>query len=288
MIKPLTTLILFAIFMSACQAQPTQTVAPTEMSQVATHTPTPTLVTDSMQTPIPTLTATPIITSAPVVTAQPVTCIQMNHLNKHAELSLFENAGVYWTRFDGFHWDLLEPVEQAIPAYKWGEVDETALKDAANAGAQVVAMVQFAPDWAQKYPGVACGPFAEAALDKFARFMHALVSRYSQPPYNIKYWEIGNEPDIDHSLVDPHSGYGCWGDQSDPYYGGGYYAEMLKATYGQIKEADPQAQLLIGGLLLDCDPTNPPRTSLNSGQYKDCTPSRFLEGILKNGGGDYF
>ena len=288
MIKPLTTLILFAIFMSACQAQPTQTVAPTEMSQVATHTPTPTLVTDPMQTPIPTLTATPIITSAPVVTAQPVPGIQMSHLNKPAELSLFENAGVYWTRFDGFHWDLLEPVEQAIPAYKWGEVDETALKDAANAGAQVVAMVQFAPDWAQKYPGVACGPFAESALDKFARFMHALVSRYSQPPYNIKYWEIGNEPDIDHSLVDPHSGYGCWGDQSDPYYGGGYYAEMLKATYGQIKEADPQAQLLIGGLLLDCDPTNPPRTSLNSGQYKDCTPSRFLEGILKNGGGDYF
>jgi hypothetical protein len=38
---------------------------------------------------------------------------------------------------------------------------------------------------------------------------------------------------------------------------------------------------LVGGLLLDCDPINPP-------ENKDCTPSRYLEGILKNGGGDYF
>jgi len=67
----------------------------------------------------------------------------------------------------------------------------------------------------------------------------------------------------------------------DEYYGGGYYAEMLKAVYPAIKEADPQAQVLIGGLLLDCDPTHPP-------EGKDCKPSKFLEGILKNDGGDYF
>jgi hypothetical protein len=288
MIKPLTILILSAIFMSACQAQPTQTVAPTQTSPPPTLTSAPTLVPQPTQTPVPTRTARPTVTTTPAVTAQPVTGIQMVHLNKPAELSLFENAGVYWTRYDGFHWDLLEPVEGATPAYKWEKIDETALKDAANAGAQVIAMIQFAPDWAQKYPGVACGPLTEAAMDKFARFMNALVSRYSQPPYNIRYWEIGNEPDIDHSLVPPHSGYGCWGEQSDPYYGGGYYAELLKATYGQVKKADPQANLLVGGLVLDCDPVNPPETSKNSGQFKNCASSRFLEGILKNGGGDYF
>ncbi len=118
--------------------------------------------------------------------------------------------------------------------------------------------------------------------------MNALVSRYSQPPYNIKYWEIGNEPDVDPSLVGGHSGFGCWGDPNDPYFGGEYYAEMLKASYGQIKKADPQAQVLVGGLLLDCDPNHPPETSKDSGEYRDCSSARFLEGILKNGGGDYF
>ena len=39
---------------------------------------------------------------------------------------------------------------------------------------------------------------------------------------------------------------------NDPYYGGGYYAEMLKIVYPQIKAADPEAQILIGGLLLFC------------------------------------
>ncbi|MDQ6964377.1 MAG: hypothetical protein Q9M13_05595, partial [Mariprofundales bacterium] len=74
--------------------------------------------------------------------------------------------------------------------------------------------------------------------------------------------------------------FGCWGEVNDYYYGGEYYAEMLKRAYPAIKAADPRAQVLIGGLLLDCDPGD-----------KDCAnpaPARFLEGILRNGGGDYF
>jgi hypothetical protein len=125
-------------------------------------------------------------------------------------------------------------------------------------------------------------------LAVFADFMHDLVNRYSQPPYLVKYWEIGNEPDIDPGLVPPESGIGCWGDLNDEYYGGGYYAEMLKVVYPQIKAADPDAQVLVGGLLLDCDPANPPEVKVGSGTYKDCSSSRFIEGILRNGGGDYF
>jgi hypothetical protein len=56
---------------------------------------------------------------------------------------------------------------------------------------------------------------------------------------------------------------------------------MLKVVYPKIKAADPKAKVLVGGLLLDCDPNNPP-----SG--KDCTPAKFLEGILMNGGAPYF
>ena len=67
---------------------------------------------------------------------------------------------------------------------------------------------------------------AAPALDAFAGFMRDLVARYSVPPYNIKYWEIWNEEDVDPSLVGPTSGFGCWGDATDPYYGGGGYAEF--------------------------------------------------------------
>ena len=67
--------------------------------------------------------------------------------------------------------------------------------------------------------------------------MAEAVERYSAPPYNVIYWEVGNEPDIDPSLVDGDEIYGCWGDKTDAYYGGGYYAEVLKQVYPAVKKA---------------------------------------------------
>ncbi len=114
--------------------------------------------------------------------------------------------------------------------------------------------------------------------------MHDVVARYSVPPYSVKYWEIWNEPDVDPSLVTSDSDFGCWGDQSDPYYGGGYYAQMLQAVYPKMKAADPSAQVLVGGLLLQCDP-DIPGACVGAGSER---PPRFLEGILIGGGAPYF
>jgi hypothetical protein len=111
--------------------------------------------------------------------------------------------------------------------------------------------------------------------------MAELVKRYSSPPYNVKYWELGNEPDVAPELVSADSVFGCWGDTQDIFYGGGHYAEMLKVVYPAIKAVDPEARVLIGGLLLDCDPYNPP-------EGKDCLSSRFFNGILANQGAEYF
>ena len=58
---------------------------------------------------------------------------------------------------------------------------------------------------------------------------------------------------------------------------------MLKTVYPRVKEANPEMQIIIiGGLLLDCDPENVPRHKI------DCLSSKFFEGILKNGGSLYF
>ena len=104
--------------------------------------------------------------------------------------------------------------------------------------------------------------------------MYSLVNRYKNPPYNIKFWELGNEPDT--PVWYTKSVFGCWGDTTDPYFGGEFYAQMLKAAYPAIKAADPQAQVLVGGLLLD----NPDVATNNT--------ARFLEGILRGGGGPFF
>ena len=66
------------------------------------------------------------------------------------------------------------------------------------------------------------------------------------------------------------------GDINDPYFGGEFYAQMLKAAYPAIKAADPQAQVLVGGLLLD----NPDVATNNT--------ALFLEGILRGGGSPFF
>src|SRR3990170_7815710 len=196
-------------------------------------------------------------------------------------MNFMKEADVYWVRVNAINWNEIEPIQTDPPTYKWDKVNDLYLSSAGQNGMQTIAPIRYAPVWAQKIPGYACGPISTEALDEFAQFLQALVQRYSYPPYNIKYWELGNEPDIDYRLADQNSGFGCWGDENDEYYGGGYYAEMLKVAYPAIKAVDPTAQVLMGGLLLDCDPTHPP-------EGKDCKPAKFLEGILRNGGGNFF
>ena len=143
---------------------------------------------------------------------------------------------------------------------------------------RVVGIIGGTPGWAA-YPGVTCN--GKVRAEKFAalaKFAADVVKRYSAPPYNVLYWELWNEPDVVGLL-------GCWGDGSDSqYYGGSYYGQMLKVVYPAMKAANPSVNVLVGGLLLDCDPVNPPSV---------CTPakissSRFFEGILKSGAGNSF
>jgi hypothetical protein len=277
------------ILLAACQ--PSQTQEPvfpeitTPEAPVQTELPVVEPSATSLPLPAQTQPAEPTMLPTEVLPGEPLLGVHINNFSTLDQVNLFPRPELLWTRFDKFHWDLIEPQRTDPPTYDWSQVDEMALTNA-GVGFRTIRIVQFSPEWAQKYPPSACGPIAEEALEPFGQFMNALVSRYSQPPFNIKYWEIGNEPDIDRRIAEPHSGYGCWGDGDDPQFGGGYYAEMLKVVYPQVKAADPEATVVVGGLLMDCDPVNPPESS--PGVPKDCSQSNFLEGILANGGGDYF
>lgn len=188
-------------------------------------------------------------------------------------------ARLAWMRYNGIVWS---EVEASRGNRDWSRLAgvEAELRMISEQGARPIVIVRGTPGWAQKVAGYSCGPIKPEALSDFASFMAELVSRYSRPPYNVKHWELGNEPEIPPHLAEPHSQYGCWGDDNDPYGGGGGYAEMLKAVYPAIKAADPEAKVIVGGLILDCDPERAPAGT--------CKRGNFLEGILRNGGGAAF
>jgi len=86
------------------------------------------------------------------------------------------------------------------------------------------------------------------------------VARYSSQ--GISDWEIWNEP----------NNAGFWGPQADC----DSYTALLKVTYTAIKQADPNAIVLTGGLAPE------------STDGSNVSPIDFLTCIYKDGGKDYF
>ena len=235
------------------------------------------------------LVASPVVTNTllylPLVTRAPVKTIfgiGMNNLDAAHNLPQSLDVGISWTRTPGLNWSKVEPSEGAR---NWNDPDvvtlENDLKTAAQNNIDVVLIVQTTPIWAQKYAGSFCGPIKQDKLDAFANFVHDAVARYSAPPYNVKYWEIWNEPDKEHAVSTET--FGCWGEPSDAYFGGGYYGEMLKTVYPKAKAANPQAQILVGGLLLDCSPINCPADKITG----DRNARFFFEGIMRTVNGAF-
>jgi hypothetical protein len=195
-------------------------------------------------------------------------------------LVLFSDAGSVWTRED-FNWNAVEPNEGDRIWENVASLD-TEIIAASERKMQTILILGTAPGWAMDLNHPPCGGrITQAKFGALANFARDLVARYSQPPFNIKYYELWNEPEVYNFL-------GCWGEPSDPlgYYGGYYYGEMLKVVYPAMKAADPDAQVMVGGLLLDCDPR---LTIINTdGSRKDCAMTTFFEGILQSGAGNSF
>ena len=253
------------------------------------NTPLPTEPAVVTATPLPPASPTPLPSPAPTPAPpeRPLAGIETALDHNLAQMSVMQQAGSKWVRRNGLLWSLVEAQEGT---YNWNTVTslERELQDASSQDLEMILIVRGTPVWAQQYTGKHCGPIRPEKLEAFGRFMNKAVTRYSAPPFNVKYWEIWNEPDVSRTLVRGSTQYGCWGDKGQPYFGGEYYGELLKTIYPQIKAANPDAQLLVGGLLLDCDPNNPPDRSPGSGEYKDCSPATFLQGILEAGAGDSF
>ncbi len=206
----------------------------------------------------------------------------LNHgYNADAPALFAREAGLSWVRVNRLRWSEVEPTQGT---YDWNAIAplESALATFAGNNLNTSLIIGEVPPWARQNPESVCGPIRADALDDFAAFVASVAARYSGPPYYLHSIEVFNEPDVDHAQLLPGATYGCWGDVEDEYFGGRYYGQMLARVYPAVKAVAPDVDIIIGGLLLDCDYThdyNPPR---------NCTSSRFLQGILRGGGKDNF
>ena len=166
-------------------------------------------------------------------------------------LSSALSAGARWVRFS-LYWSRVEPEEKTPAQYHWDFYDQIFLA-ATSAGLSLVVTVTSNPDCAGIVePYTTCGPIRSEKLHRFTSFMAAVAQRYGGAPYNIKNWELYNEPDNGDPWTFPDLG-GCWGspitNQSVDYPE--RYAHMLIAVSEAVKAADPNAKIWMGGIAYD-------------------------------------
>jgi len=215
--------------------------------------------------PTPTVQPTPEVTPIPDIDT--LFGVEMYNMTPGGGLNRMDEAGITWIRHNDTNpgpetnalvWTAIEPNKGDR---KWSMMSEleTQLKNASALDKKVLLIVRSTPRWARdtRWPEAYCGPINPDHYQDFAKFMHDAVKRYSAPPYNVKHWEIYNEPGypvqerIRYPYGEPH---GCWGTwaldgNTDQYGNGGAYGEMLKVVYPSIKQADPEAQVITGGVL---------------------------------------
>jgi hypothetical protein len=144
------------------------------------------------------------------------------------------------------------------------------LADLSARNVKVILTMQGNPHWAATYPG---GPIDLVSASELVQFMQAAVGRYSAPPYNVKHWELYNEPDNGSQWHAQKPGYGYFGHQPEAY------VALLKSLYNPIKTVDPQAVILLGGLAYD---------NWDDGSNGLPFVRDFLDKVLAQGGGAYF
>ena len=194
---------------------------------------------------------------------------ELSALDESAYSSLadaLKDSGADWARVR-VEWELIEPnkpVPGQQPEYDWQYHDDN-LRLVASTGVKMIATLSDSPSWAASFP---CGPLYSDRLDEFARYLTDLVNHYKEPPFNIQHWELVNEPDSNRYISGHFTGHGCWA------YDGDQYAQMLAVANQAIKEADPRATVLMGGIAYDWFE-----------EYGGPFNRYFSDDVMENGGG---
>ncbi len=191
--------------------------------------------------------------------------VQIYGINRSLALQIAQ-MGARWVRIP-LIWSSIEPENTTPEHYQWRAGYEAGLAQLAARNVRVILTVSENPSWAATYRN---GPIDKVPISELVEFVVAAVQRYSKPPYNIKHWEFYNEPDNGNILY-AERGASWFGDKPQ------VYVNLLQAVYQPIKQADPQAQIVLGGLAYDWF-------------IEDNGPfvRGFLDEVLAKGGGNWF
>jgi len=171
-------------------------------------------------------------------------------------LSLVRSAG-FGTIRQRFAWSELEPTQGH---YRWAQWDQV-LPIVRESGLQVIAVLDTSPSWARP-TWEADNPWAPPSLpEDYARFVRAFVTRYG---HLVMAYQIWDQPNIS-----PHWGQGA----IDP----AAYVELLRLSSQAIRGADPDAQIIAGGLAPNLEPGG-----------RNMSDLLFLREIYRRGAGAYF
>jgi polysaccharide biosynthesis protein PslG len=144
------------------------------------------------------------------------------------EINPMKSIGVYWLRVT-VPWGRVQHVRD-FPE-KWDLIDRL-MSAAAARGMLVDAIVENPPTWAeQSVPHVACKVQPPFDVTSYGTFAAELAARY--PATVLAAIELENSPNLP----------GVWR-KPDPCA----YAALMKASYGRIKQANGNVQVLTGGL----------------------------------------
>lgn len=144
--------------------------------------------------------------------------------------------GVKWIRLD-FDWSVIQPDNSQT--FDWSQYD-TIVTAAKQRHMYVLGILAYTPEWARAsacLDSVKCHP---ADPNQFAAFAVAAATRYASE--DVHYWEIWNEPNSPD----------FWQPKSDPTA----YTQLLKSSYAALKQQDPKAYIITGGLSAQATTSN--------------------------------
>jgi len=190
--------------------------------------------------------------------------------NMPTALDMMRAAGIGWVRVN-WSWKDMQPQQGAFDFSQFDLVAQMA----ADYDIQLLPILVAVPAWASTAPPELIAErgslspvdkYRPRDIDDWLTYVRTVVERYDGDGTDdapgsprMDYWEVWNEPNL--SLYWP------------PAPDVNEYFELLKITYAAIKETDPTAQVVLGGL---------------SGSGVNAEGTGYLQGLYGLGGGDYF
>jgi hypothetical protein len=151
--------------------------------------------------------------------------VYMPEAELEARLDDAADMGAKWVRTD-LSWNDIQP--ESASTYRWGRFDRV-VDAVQKRGLVLLPIITYTPAWARP-DGCLTEKCRPENADQFAKFAGEAAKRYPR----ISVWEIWNEENYPP----------FWKPQPDP----AAYGELLKLSVASIRESNPAAKIIIGGL----------------------------------------